>query len=147
MSNTHDYVTWKVLPLMTGLQAKPFFWNYIQFLHYTKMIPSPIRMAAAARARVPLIKFLGPRRLLPKEHHEPTRHPAAPKDSAFPLKTIAPTSSPSQSRPASTSATSGPNGVSRQTMDFAELPARYRHPPLTEAEIEAIETGGATMVY
>ena len=30
------------------------------------MIPSPIRMAAAAQARVPLIKFLGPRRLLPK---------------------------------------------------------------------------------
>ncbi|KAG9320710.1 hypothetical protein KVV02_008811 [Mortierella alpina] len=80
-------------------------------------------------------------------HHEPTRHPAAPKDSEFPLKSVAPTFSLLQSKPAFTSVTPGPNGVSRQTMDFADLPARFRHPQLTEAEIEAVETGGATIIY
>ncbi|KAI1321495.1 hypothetical protein EDD11_005186 [Mortierella claussenii] len=114
------------------------------------MIPSTIRLAAAVQARTPLIKFLGPRSALPEAHHEATRHPAAPKDSEYPLRAAtsskASPSSASSSTPSRTT-TSGPHGASRQTLDFAELPTRFRHPQLTAAEIEAVETGGATMIY
>ncbi|KAG0082273.1 hypothetical protein BGZ93_006266 [Podila epicladia] len=108
------------------------------------MLPSTIRRAAV-QARIPLIKFLGPRSALNEAHHDPTRHPAAPKDAQYPLKTgvISKATSASPSKVA----TSGLHGASRQFMDFAELPNRYRHPQLTEAEIEAIEAGGATLIY
>ncbi|KAG0204992.1 hypothetical protein BGX28_003242 [Mortierella sp. GBA30] len=107
------------------------------------MLPSTISRAAV-QARVPLIKFLGPRSALHEAHHDPTRHPAAPKDSEFPLKVR----SPSKSTAASSSkASSAPGGASRHFLDFSELPTRYRHPQLTEAEIEAVEAGGATMIY
>ncbi|KAG0044468.1 hypothetical protein BGZ83_010320 [Gryganskiella cystojenkinii] len=111
------------------------------------MLPSTVRLAAIART--PLIKFLGPRSALNEAHHEATRHPAAPKDAAYPLKAGAPvkaspsTSSSSSSKPAQ----QGPLGTSRHVLDFTELPARYRHPQLTEAEIEAVETGGATAIF
>lgn len=70
-------------------------------------------------------------------HHEATRHPAAPKDASYPLKagTAVKAAPSSSSKPA----TQGPNGTSRHVLDFTELPARYRHPQLTEAEIEAVE--------
>ncbi|KAF8932856.1 hypothetical protein CPC16_011690 [Podila verticillata] len=107
------------------------------------MLPSTIRRAAV-QARTPLIKFLGPRSALNEAHHDPTRHPAAPKDAQYPLKTgVSKTTSASPSKVA----TSGPNGTSKQFLDFANLPNRYRHPQLTEAEIEAVEAGGATLIY
>ncbi|KAF9427401.1 hypothetical protein BGZ94_004971 [Podila epigama] len=136
------------------------------------MIPSTVRLAAVVRT--PLIKFLGPRSALnqdlkdrtPKSsnrvyyqtHHEATRHPAAPKDAEYPLKTgpigkVAATSSSSSSSVTSSSPSSsavktpGPHGASRTFLDFAQLPNRYRHPELTEAEIEAVEAGGATLIY
>lgn len=31
-------------------------------------------------------------------------------------------------------------------LEFADLPARYRRAPLSEAEMEAIESGGATLI-
>lgn len=73
-------------------------------------------------------------------HHEATRHPAAPKDAEYPLKAgpigkVASSSSSSQQ----VTKTSGPHGASRTVLNFAELPNRYRHPQLTEAEIEAVE--------
>ncbi|KAG0259160.1 hypothetical protein BG011_002820 [Mortierella polycephala] len=112
------------------------------------MIPSAVRMAAVAQARVPMIRFIGPRSALPKEHHEATRHPAAPKDADYPLKAGTPTkASPSSSSKPSSASTPGPLGTSRLEMNFAELPKRFHHPQLTEAEIEAVETGGATMIY
>ncbi|KAG0014980.1 hypothetical protein BGZ82_001579 [Podila clonocystis] len=111
------------------------------------MIPSTVRLAAA---RTPLIKFLGPRSALKQAHHEATRHPAAPKDAEYPLKTgpigkVA--SSLSSSSSQQVTKTPGPHGASRTVLDFAELPNRYRHLQLTEAEIEAVEAGGATMIY
>ncbi|KAI8599918.1 hypothetical protein EDD21DRAFT_378542 [Dissophora ornata] len=113
------------------------------------MIPSTVRLAAIAQARTPLIKFLGPRSALHEEHHAATRHPAAPKDAEYPLKAAAPkAASPStSSSKSSTTTTQGPLGTSRQILDFTDLPARYRHPVLTEAEIEAVEAGGATIIY
>ncbi|GJJ77087.1 small subunit ribosomal protein YMR-31 [Entomortierella parvispora] len=108
------------------------------------MLPSTVRLAAIART--PLIKFVGPRSALNEAHHEATRHPAAPKDASYPLKAGIPvkaTPFSSSSKPA----TQGPNGTSRLVLDFTELPARYRHPQLTEAEIEAVETGGATAIF
>ncbi|KAF9149743.1 hypothetical protein BG015_008439 [Linnemannia schmuckeri] len=82
-------------------------------------------------------------------HHDPTRHPAAPKDAEYPLKAGTPTKATAASSKPSSSAvtTSGPHGASRQFLDFADLPNRYRHPLLTEAEIEAVEAGGATAIY
>lgn len=74
-------------------------------------------------------------------HHDPTRHPAAPKDAEYPLKAGTPTKATAASSKQSSSAvtTSGPHGASRQFFDYADLPNRYRHPVLTEAEIEAVE--------
>ncbi|KAG0341582.1 hypothetical protein BG000_008641 [Podila horticola] len=108
------------------------------------MIPSTVRLAAA---RTPLIKFVGPRSALKQVHHEATRHPAAPKDAEYPLKAgpIGKVASSSSSQ--QVTKTSGPHGASRTVLNFAELPNRYRHPQLTEAEIEAVEAGGATMIY
>ncbi|KAG0318122.1 hypothetical protein BGZ99_005847 [Dissophora globulifera] len=85
-----------------------------------------------------------------REHHGVTRHPAAPKDSEYPLKRETPrpaSASTSSSTSSTATKTPGPYGVSRQTMDFTELPTRYRHPQLTDAEIEAVEAGGATIIY
>ncbi|KAF9098881.1 hypothetical protein BGX29_007403 [Mortierella sp. GBA35] len=110
------------------------------------MLPSRI-VRAAVQARTPLIKFLGPRAALHEAHHDPTRHPAAPKDAEYPLKTAAPSKNTASSKPSNVSATPGPNGASRQFLDFADLPTRYRHPLLTEAEIEAVEAGGATAIF
>ncbi|KAH7049794.1 hypothetical protein BKA57DRAFT_461250 [Linnemannia elongata] len=112
------------------------------------MLPSRIARAAV-QARTPLIKFLGPRAALHEAHHDPTRHPAAPKDAEYPLKAGTPTKATAASSKPSSSAvtTSGPHGASRQFFDFADLPNRYRHPVLTEAEIEAVEAGGATAIY
>ncbi|KAF9990066.1 hypothetical protein BGZ75_003835 [Mortierella antarctica] len=98
------------------------------------MLPSTISRAAV-QARVPLIKFLGPRSALNE----------APKDAEYPLKAVAPVKASSSSSPSKASA--APGGASRHHLDFTELPARYRHPQLTQAEIEAVEAGGATLIY
>ncbi|KAF9912414.1 hypothetical protein EC991_011106 [Linnemannia zychae] len=114
------------------------------------MIPSTIRLAAVAHARTPLIRFVGPRKALPEEHHEASRHPAAPKDAEYPLKTgeLNPSkSSASVLKASNVTITPGPHGATRHTLEFSELPSRYRHHQLTEAEIEAVEAGGATKIY
>ncbi|KAK3830594.1 MAG: hypothetical protein JOS17DRAFT_817547 [Linnemannia elongata] len=114
------------------------------------MLPSSIRLASVAHARTPLIRFLGPRKALSDAHHVVGRHPAAPKDAEYPLKTGTPSSSPSIASSIQFSivtTTPGPHGAKRHTLDFAELPLRYRHPVLTEAEIVAVEAGGATKFY
>jgi hypothetical protein len=83
-------------------------------------------------------------------HHDPTRHPAAPKDAEYPLKAGTPvkaTATAASSKPSSSAVTTpGPHGASRQFLDFADLPTRYRHPQLTEAEIEAVEVIDEKMV-
>ncbi|KAF9979268.1 hypothetical protein BGZ73_002537 [Actinomortierella ambigua] len=102
------------------------------------MLPTAIRRAG--HAYQPLIKFLGPRSAL----NQATRHPAAPANAEYPLKPAKP-----QPKAASSSAprTTTVNGVTRYELDFTELPAKYRHPILSEAEIEAVEAGGATITF
>ncbi|KAF9153885.1 hypothetical protein BG015_002365 [Linnemannia schmuckeri] len=108
------------------------------------MLPTTIRLAVIAHARTPLIRFLGSRKASPNAHHEAGRHPAAPKDAEYLFKAGTPLSpsSPlktSAKQPSDVTTTPGPHGATRYTLDFAELPSRYRHPVLTEAEIEAVE--------
>ncbi|KAF9924744.1 hypothetical protein FBU30_005347 [Linnemannia zychae] len=138
----------------------------------------PTRIArAAVQARTPLIKFLGPRaalhevesrtsgnNLMDKKqlfnhstenkrvkatHHDPTRHPAAPKDAEYPLKAATPVKNTASTSKSTSNAitTPGPHGASRSFFEFGELPTRYRPSMLTEAEIEAVEAGGATAIY
>ncbi|KAI7818059.1 hypothetical protein BX661DRAFT_181093 [Kickxella alabastrina] len=64
---------------------------------------------------VPLMKFLGPRKNLWK--------PTATTTTEMAGKT---------------------SSNSKEAINFWELPARYRPLPISEAEIEAIESGGAT---
>ncbi|KAJ2779849.1 hypothetical protein H4R18_003776 [Coemansia javaensis] len=70
------------------------------------------------RRHVPLIKFVGPRKAL-----------WAKQDAARPA-------------PQSSTAAPGPSGA----IEFWELPARYRPLPMSQAEIEAIESGGASLL-
>ncbi|KAI9479033.1 hypothetical protein BX667DRAFT_495545, partial [Coemansia mojavensis] len=63
---------------------------------------------------VPLIKFLGPRKLL------------------------------WNSKPAETQNVQT-KSAGQEAINFWELPARYRPLPISEAEIEAIESGGASI--
>ncbi|KAI1330587.1 hypothetical protein F5Y16DRAFT_338557 [Xylariaceae sp. FL0255] len=123
-----------------------------------------LRQAAAhsAEARTPSIRFIGKRQIPSKIDHSPHVHPASPtgslpaeftksagnshasfsayRDSAQqhgPLGKSIGTSSASALGPVA-----APKGV---FFDRNELPERFRRSPLTLAEIEAVETGGATM--
>ncbi|KAJ2582036.1 hypothetical protein IWW49_005776 [Coemansia sp. RSA 1797] len=49
-----------------------------------------------------------------------------------------------ETKPAQTAAAAG-NASAVEAINFWELPARYRPLPITEAEIEAIESGGASL--
>ncbi|KAI1754934.1 hypothetical protein F4782DRAFT_492063 [Xylaria castorea] len=120
-----------------------------------------LRQAAAHGAeRTPLIRFIGKREIPSNIDHAPQPHPASPtgslptnfgkgngnshtsfssyRDSAQqhgPLRKSLGASAASRLGPVE-----APNG---QYFDRNELPARFRRSPLTLAEIEAIETGGA----
>ncbi|KAJ1978707.1 hypothetical protein H4R34_003101 [Dimargaris verticillata] len=81
------------------------------------MFPTSLRMAVVQpHKHVPLIKFLGPRRLLQQQDHG------------------TPTTAATSSSQASTTASS-----TAGVIEFANLPARYKSPGLTEEEMEAIE--------
>ncbi|KAI5926054.1 hypothetical protein F4810DRAFT_708135 [Camillea tinctor] len=117
-----------------------------------------LRQAAAHGAeRAPLIRFIGRRTIPTQIDHTPRPHPASPtgalpgngnshtsfssyRDSVQqhgPLrKTIGSTSA------ASLGSVEAPKGV---FFDRNELPERFRRTPLTLAEIEAVETGGAAL--
>ncbi|KAI1492441.1 hypothetical protein F4809DRAFT_643333 [Biscogniauxia mediterranea] len=117
-----------------------------------------LRQAAAHGAeRTPLIRFIGKRTIPTQIDHTPRPHPASPtgalpgngnsypsfslyRDSAQqhgPLrKTIGTTPA------AKLGSVEAPKGV---YFDRNELPERFRRTPLTLAEIEAVETGGAAL--
>ncbi|KAJ1967844.1 hypothetical protein H4R35_006596, partial [Dimargaris xerosporica] len=79
------------------------------------MFPTTLRMAIVQpHKHVPLIRFLGPRRLRQQQGHN--------------MPTTTNTSQP----PATASTSAG-------VIEYADLPARYKSPGLTEAEMEAIE--------
>ncbi|GAA5809392.1 hypothetical protein MFLAVUS_002800 [Mucor flavus] len=90
----------------------------------------------------PMIQFIGSRANLWKDavnHTGP--HPLTPANL---VKHVAeaPKSTPAAASAAAPKANAG-------TLEFAELPARYRRAPISEAEMEAIEvhSGGATHLF
>ncbi|KAF7116379.1 hypothetical protein CNMCM5793_004623 [Aspergillus hiratsukae] len=114
-------------------------------------------VALRSVARTPLIRFVG-RRSVPKSiDHTPRPHPASPSG-ALPDSFAAYRSKAQQHGPLgrasfsqgaigrSPGAALGPVQPQQgQFFDRAELPARFHRLPWTEAEIEAIETGGASL--
>ncbi|RFU36180.1 Oxoglutarate dehydrogenase (succinyl-transferring), partial [Scytalidium lignicola] len=125
-----------------------------------------LRQAAHAE-RTPMIKFLGKRQLPSSVDHTPHPHPASPTHQV--PKDFQQSSSTSFSSYRQQAQQHGPlaRSVARSNagigaasghllgpvdpskgvyFDRNELPARFRRTPLEMAEIDAIETGGATLV-
>ncbi|KXJ96664.1 ribosomal protein YMR-31 [Microdochium bolleyi] len=122
-----------------------------------------LRQAAHATTRTPMIQFIGKRSIPSDIDHTPKPHPEAP-GKALPGSFG---SSPNGNSHVSFSsyrdgaqqhgplrktlglasgAALGPvNPPQGQYFDRNELPLRFRRAPLDLAEIEAIETGGATL--
>ncbi|CAK9781517.1 hypothetical protein CC85DRAFT_282662 [Cutaneotrichosporon oleaginosum] len=107
-------------------------------------------------ARTPLIQFLG-KRSLPSSTHKPGPHPAAPKEivenfASFSAKSQSSSSSSSSSSfSASSHASAYGTGflpASKKPYDFEnfwEAPSYlWQHTEMTEREIEAVMSGGAT---
>ncbi|TLD33578.1 hypothetical protein PspLS_00055 [Pyricularia sp. CBS 133598] len=123
-----------------------------------------LRQAAAHAERQPLIKFIGKRNIPASVDHTPQPHPAAPGN-------ILPGSGATtfskyrehaqQFGPLRKTIKSGDEGLVGGTsghdlgpvqpsktgvfFDRNELPSRFHRQPLSMAEIEAIETGGAAL--
>lgn len=121
---------------------------------------------AAQAERTPMIKFLGKRHTPSSIDHSPHAHPASPshelpKDFTSPPKSSSATFSSyrqqaQQHGPLGKSAGSsgsqsghslGPVAPAKgEYFDRNELPVRFRRAPIDLSEIDAIETGGATLV-
>ncbi|KAK4519282.1 uncharacterized protein ATC70_009514 [Mucor velutinosus] len=89
----------------------------------------------------PLIRFLGPRANLWKDAPQHTGpHPLTPPNL---VKHVA-----EASKPAAAAATSSKAASSQQqgVLEFSQLAAKYKRAPISEAEMEAIESGGATFI-
>jgi len=106
--------------------------------------------------RSPLIRFVGKRSVPKSVDHSPRVHPASPEgrlpDSFAAYRAKAQQHGP-LGRAQFSSGFGGQAGASLgpvqpregQFFDRAELPSRFGRLPWSEAEIEAIETGGASM--
>ncbi|GES60657.1 37S ribosomal protein YMR-31, mitochondrial [Aspergillus terreus] len=108
-------------------------------------------------ARTPLIRFLGRRSVPQSVDHSPRPHPASPSG-ALPDSFAAYRSKAQQHGPLgrasfiqgnigrSAGAALGPVQPKQgEFFDRSELPPRFGRLPWSEAEIEAIETGGASL--
>ncbi|EAW11173.1 alpha-ketoglutarate dehydrogenase subunit KGD4 [Aspergillus clavatus NRRL 1] len=108
-------------------------------------------------ARTPLIRFVG-RRSVPKSiDHTPRAHPASPSGilpdsfAAYRIKAqqhgpLGRASFSQDSVGRSAGASLGPvQPAQGEFFDRADLPARFHRLKWTEAEMEAIETGGASL--
>ncbi|KAI0008954.1 hypothetical protein F4779DRAFT_409730 [Xylariaceae sp. FL0662B] len=123
-----------------------------------------LRQAAthAAEQRTPTIRFLGRRSVPENVDHTPHPHPASPTGSLpSSFKRTNGNSHPSFSSYRDSAQQHGPLRKSIGAVpasqlgpvqppkgvyfDRNELPARFHRTPLSPAEIEAIETGGATL--
>lgn len=123
-----------------------------------------LRQAAQHAERTPSIKFIGKRTIPASVDHSPQPHPASPTNSLPVSFTQSSHSSFSSYRdhaqqfgPLRKTITSPNAGIGGQAgsdlgpvsppkgsfFDRNELPARFHRAPLTLAEIEAVETGGA----
>jgi small subunit ribosomal protein YMR-31 len=126
-------------------------------------------VVGAHAERTPLIKFLGKRTIPTSIDHTPHPHPASPShelpaDFASSQKSSSPSFSSYRQKAQqhgplgrSTSADGSLGSLSGHSLgsvapakgeyfDRNELPARFRRAPIDLAEIDAIETGGATLV-
>ncbi|KAI7891104.1 uncharacterized protein EV154DRAFT_509180 [Mucor mucedo] len=91
----------------------------------------------------PLIHFLGPRASLWKDApHHTGPHPLTPANL---VKHVAKASTPA-TPPKAASATAASPKATVGALEFSQLAARYRRAPISEAEMEAIESGGATYI-
>ncbi|KAJ1338414.1 small subunit ribosomal protein YMR-31 [Microdochium nivale] len=123
-----------------------------------------LKQAAHATARTPMIQFIGKRSIPSAIDHTPKPHPEAPGKAlpgSFGSSSPNANSHPSFSSYRDSAQQHGPlrknlglasgaalGSVSPppgQYFDRNELPQRFRRAPLDLAEIEAIETGGATL--
>ncbi|KAI2622624.1 hypothetical protein GGS21DRAFT_534651 [Xylaria nigripes] len=120
-----------------------------------------LRQATAHGAeRVPLIRFIGKRQIPSNIDHTPQPHPASPTGSlpanfgqgSVPTTFSSYRVSAQQHGPLHKSLGSVPASKLGpvaapvgQYFDRSELPERFRRMPLSAAEIEAVETGGATL--
>ncbi|KAI1470992.1 uncharacterized protein F4812DRAFT_161630 [Daldinia caldariorum] len=125
-----------------------------------------LRQAAAHAERTPLIRFIGKRSVPKNVDHTPQPHPASPsgalpsgfsngnshssfssyRDHAQQHGPLRKTIGAAGSIGAQSAAHLGPVEPSKGVyFDRNELPERFRRVPLTAAEIEAIETGGAAL--
>jgi small subunit ribosomal protein YMR-31 len=112
-------------------------------------------------ARTPLIKFLGKRTTPASVDHTPHAHPASPSqslpDSFASYRAKAqqhgPLNTPGRASSQSYGAIGGAPGVTLgpveprkgEFFDRQELPSRFHRLPWSEFEIEAVETGGASL--
>ncbi|KAH8697176.1 hypothetical protein BGW36DRAFT_358979 [Talaromyces proteolyticus] len=112
-------------------------------------------------SRTPLIKFIGKRTVPASIDHTPKVHPASPTstlpDSFATYRAKAqqhgPLNSPGRASSLSYGVIGGASGASLgsiqpkqgQFFDRDELPARFHRLPWSEVEMEAIETGGASL--
>ncbi|ORX63172.1 hypothetical protein DM01DRAFT_1379694 [Hesseltinella vesiculosa] len=89
----------------------------------------------------PLIRFVGSRQALWKSQPPHTGpHPLTPSN----LEKHVPKPEPVLAAPAITPASST---TAAGAIEMSQLPARYHRVPLTQAEMEAIELGGADLTY
>lgn len=131
------------------------------------MFATKVLRASAAAERTPLIKFLGKRTIPSSVDHTPKAHPASPTHE-LPSDFSNQSSSPSFSSYRQQAQQHGPLGrakagegsigaLSGQSLgdvkpakgeyfDRNELPVRFRRTKIDLSEIDAIETGGATLV-
>ncbi|KAI0853806.1 hypothetical protein F5Y00DRAFT_223653 [Daldinia vernicosa] len=122
-----------------------------------------LRQAAAHAERTPLIRFIGKRTIPENVDHTPQPHPASPSG-ALPSAGNSHTSFSSyrdhaQQHGPLRKTIGAAGGIGAQSaanlgpveppkgyyFDRNELPERFHRVPLTAAEIEAIETGGAAL--
>ncbi|KAI8098916.1 uncharacterized protein BX664DRAFT_319921 [Halteromyces radiatus] len=86
----------------------------------------------------PMIRFVGSRQALWKEtppHHGP--HPLTPAN----LEKHVPKPEPVTRSTANVSSSTG------GSIEMSQLPSRYKRLPLTDIEMEAIDLGGANLIY
>ncbi|KAI0786521.1 hypothetical protein C8Q75DRAFT_808492 [Abortiporus biennis] len=110
------------------------------------MFPSVIRLNTTAAARKPLIHFIG-KRQWPSQPEAPHPHPFAPAElkqafSDFVAKFKASGSQAAASKPSSSTKA----GENVQVYDeFWKAPERLWKQEISEAEVEAILSGGASL--
>ncbi|GAB5592680.1 hypothetical protein Unana1_07580 [Umbelopsis nana] len=99
-------------------------------------------IARAAR----LIQFVGPRKNIWKDSAPHAgKHPLEPANLEKHVATANPKAAAPQQQAASSpaAAPAKKSSGSSNAIDFSQIPARYKRPLLTEAEMEAIQSGGA----